>query len=299
MTSTALDVVAIVLGLVLFLYAGAVETAVANLSRTRLQQLANAGRERARALEVMIEHPSHYLIAAQVLRTLAGVTTTAFVVALALDGAAGDRLNVLWTAIVTFVGLTLLLAFPRGIAVRDPERTLLTLYYPVRITSWFFGPLVTALNRIGGGAAALFGLRNVPETMVVSTDALHTHASAAREAGLIEESEQDMIDSIIELDKTTVREVMVPRLDVTALAASATVEAALEVISSKGYSRVPVYESSVDEIVGVLYAKDVLRALRAGALDDPAEPIARTPYFVPDSKKVDELLQDLQQKRVH
>ena len=300
MMSTALDVVAIVLGLVLFLYAGAVETAVDNLSRTRLQQLANAGRERARALEVMIEHPSHYLIAAQVLRTLAGVTTTAFVVALALDGAVGDRLNVLWTAIATFVGLTLLLAFPRGIAVRDPERTLLTLYYPVRITSWLFGPLVTALNRIGGGAAGLFGLRNVPETMVVSTDALHTHASAAREAGLIEESEQDMIDSIIELDKTTVREVMVPRLDVTALAASATVEEALEVISSQGYSRVPVYESSIDEIVGVLYAKDLLRVCRPEDLNRQIRTLDLRPvYVVPESKKTDELLRELRHSHVH
>jgi CBS domain containing-hemolysin-like protein len=299
-TSTLFGVSAIVLGLVVFLYAGAVETAVANLSRARLQQLTNGRRERARALDVMIDHPSRYVVAAQVLRTLAGVTTTAFVVALALEGAARETLAVLWTAIVTFVGLTLLLAFPRGIAVRDPEGTLLTLYYPVVVTSAILGPLVVALNRIGGVAAGLFGLRGVPETMVVSTDALHTHTSAAREAGLIEESEQNMIDSIIELDKTTVREVMVPRLDVTALPASATVEEALEVISSKGYSRVPVYGSSIDEIVGVLYAKDLLRVCRPEELSRQVRTLTLRPvYVVPESKKTDELLRELRQSHVH
>ena len=300
MPSTVFDAGAIVLGLLVFLYAGAVEAAVGNLSRSRLQQLANGGQERARALEAMVDHPSQYTVAAQVLRTLAGVTTTAFVVALALDGATRDTLRVLWTAIATFVGLTLLLAFPRGIAVRDPEGTLLTLYYPVRVSSWIFGPLVAALNRIGGGAAALFGLRSVPDATVASTDALHTHASAAREAGLIEESEQDMIDSIIDLEKTTVREVMVPRLDVTALPASATVEEALEVISSKGYSRVPVYGSSVDDIVGVLYAKDLLRVCRPEDLKRPVRTLDLRPvYVVPESKKTDELLRELRHSHVH
>jgi CBS domain containing-hemolysin-like protein len=295
-----IDGVAILLGLVLFLYAGAVETAVGNLSRTRLQQLPNGRRARARQIEVMVDHPTQYLIAAQVLRTLAGVTTTAFVVALALGDGVREPLNVLWTAVVTFVGLTLLLAFPRGIAARDPEGTLLVLYHPVRVTSWLFGPLVAALNRIGGGAAALFGLRGVPEAMVASTDALHTHASAAREAGLIEESEQDMIDSIIELDKTTVREVMVPRLDVTALSASATVDEALEVISSQGYSRVPVYERSIDEIVGILYAKDLLRVSRPEELKRAVRTLDLRPvYVVPESKKTDELLRELRHSHVH
>ena len=299
--SILFDVSAILIGLVVFLYAGAVETAAANISRARLQQLADGRRERAHVLDEIVEHPSRYVTAAQVLRTLSGVTVTAFVVALVLEGTVRETLAVLWTAIVTFVVLTLLLAFPRGIAVRDPESTLLALRHAVVATSWVLNPLVAALNRIGGLAARLVGLHGVSvESMVTSTDALHTHTSAAREAGLIEESEQEMIDSIIELDKTTVREVMVPRLDVTALPTSATLEEALEVISSRGYSRVPVYGSSIDEIVGVLYAKDLLRVCRPDDMGRPVRSLELRPvYVVPESKKTDELLRELRDSRVH
>jgi putative hemolysin len=92
---------------------------------------------------------------------------------------------------------------------------------------------------------------------------------------------------------------MVPRIDVIHEPRESTLGTILDQVVSTGYSRIPIVAESIDDVVGVVYAKDVLRALRAGDLEDPAEPIARAAYFVPDTKKVDELLQDLQQKRVH
>jgi putative hemolysin len=294
-----IGVAAIALGVAVFLYSAAVEMAVQNLSRGRVHQLVNSGRTRARDLETMLDQPTRYVVAAQVLRTLAGVITTAFVVALTLPDLR-DTVSVLTTAVLTFLGLTLLLSFPRGVAARDPERTLMRLHGSVVVTAALLGPLVTLLNRIGGVAAGLVGLRGVPETMVLSTDDLHSHASAAREAGLIEESEQDMIDSIIELDKTTVREVMVPRMDVTGLPATATVAQALDVIASRGYSRVPVYQGSIDDIVGVLYAKDLLKVCRSQDFGREVRTLElRTAHVVPESKKTDELLRELQHQRVH
>jgi putative hemolysin len=294
-----IGVAAIAIGVAVFLYAAAVEMAVQNLSRGRVHQLVNSGRLRARDLETLLDQPTRYVVAAQVLRTLAGVVTTAFVVALTLDDLR-DTVSVLSTAVLTFLGLTLLLSFPRGVAARDPERTLMRLHGPVVVTAALLGPLVTLLNRIGGVAAGLVGLRGVPETMVLSTDDLHSHASAAREAGLIEESEQDMIDSIIELDKTTVREVMVPRMDVTGLPGTATVAQALDVIASRGYSRVPVYQGSIDDILGVLYAKDLLKVCRSQDFAREVRTLElRTAHVVPESKKTDELLRELQKQRVH
>jgi CBS domain containing-hemolysin-like protein len=108
-----------------------------------------------------------------------------------------------------------------------------------------------------------------------------------------------MISGIFGMSARPVREVMVPRIDVVSMPRDASLGAILDRIVSTGFSRIPIADDSIDNVVGLVYAKDVLRALRAGALDDPAEPIARLPYFVPDTKKVDELLQDLQQKRVH
>jgi putative hemolysin len=108
-----------------------------------------------------------------------------------------------------------------------------------------------------------------------------------------------MIHGIFGMSARPVREVMVPRIDVVSMPRDASLGEILDRIVLTGYSRIPIADDSIDNVVGLVYAKDVLRALRAGALDDPVEPIARTPYFVPDTKKVDELLQDLQQKRVH
>jgi CBS domain containing-hemolysin-like protein len=119
------------------------------------------------------------------------------------------------------------------------------------------------------------------------------------DARKLEADEREMIHGIFEISTQPVREVMVPRIDVKALPQEATLGDVLDKIVSTGYSRIPIVAESIDNVVGLVYAKDVLRALRAGALEDPAAPIARAAYFVPDTKKVDELLQDLQQKRVH
>jgi CBS domain containing-hemolysin-like protein len=122
---------------------------------------------------------------------------------------------------------------------------------------------------------------------------------SVEDARKLEADEREMIHGIFGMSARPVREVMVPRIDVVSLPREATLGTILDRIVSTGYSRIPIVADSIDNVVGLVYAKDVLRALRAGALDDPAEPIARPAYFVPDTKKVDELLQDLQQKRVH
>ncbi len=115
--------------------------------------------------------------------------------------------------------------------------------------------------------------------------------------------EREMIARIFELHETTVREIMVPRLDIVALPADASLEQALNTIVEYGYSRIPVYEGTIDHIIGALYAKDMLSALRDGNLEEPIrrrrESLVRSVLFVPESKKLDELLQELQRHRIH
>jgi CBS domain containing-hemolysin-like protein len=119
------------------------------------------------------------------------------------------------------------------------------------------------------------------------------------EAHPLEADERDMISGIFELSERPAREVMVPRVDVAAEPREATIGQVLDRVLATGYSRIPIYNETIDNVVGVVYAKDMLRHLRDGKLADPVEPIARTPSFVPDTKKVDELLQELQQSRIH
>jgi CBS domain containing-hemolysin-like protein len=122
---------------------------------------------------------------------------------------------------------------------------------------------------------------------------------ASEKAGLIESDERAMIAGILQLDRTLTREIMVPRIDVVSVEVDTRLRDALDVIIAGAHSRVPVYEGSIDHVVGVLYAKDLLKALRDGKTDAPLRALLRPACFVPESKRLDELLQELQANKVH
>src|SRR5205085_5521796 len=119
--------------------------------------------------------------------------------------------------------------------------------------------------------------------------------------GVLEEEETEMIHSIFGFADTRVREVMIPRIDMVTLPSTATVTQAVDVALQGGFSRIPVYEESVgiDEIIGILYTKDMLKQLREGHDDFPIRDLVRPAYFVPETKKLDDLLREIRQKRTH
>jgi putative hemolysin len=186
----------------------------------------------------------------------------------------------------------------RAVVAARPETTALALGRSLAavamLTLIVIGPLLW-LER------SIIGLLKPPREngLAPEEDELRLLVESVEDQRKLDEDEREMIHGIFGMSARPVREVMVPRIDVISMPRTATLGEILDRIVSTGYSRIPLADESVDNVVGLVYAKDVLRALRAGALDDPAEPIARTPYFVPDTKKVDELLQDLQQKRTH
>jgi putative hemolysin len=133
-----------------------------------------------------------------------------------------------------------------------------------------------------------------------STDELKAMATAGEEHGTLEESERDLIHSIVEFGTMTVREVMVSRLDIVALPVTASLQEAVDVIRESGHSRLPLYLDHLDNIAGVVYAKDLLPYLGDSVQSELNWPkLARAPMFVPSSKKLDELLRDFQSKKTH
>jgi len=122
---------------------------------------------------------------------------------------------------------------------------------------------------------------------------------AAEEGGAIAVEEKEMISGILEMGRTLVREVMVPRTDIVALEVETPLLEALEVILQAGHSRIPVYRETIDQVEGLLYAKDLLPALRDGRHDLPLRELLRPAYFVPETKVVDDLLRELQRRRIH
>ena len=123
--------------------------------------------------------------------------------------------------------------------------------------------------------------------------------SEEEEEGKIEESKKEMIRGILGLEETSVHEIMVPRLDIVAAEAETPLPEVIDLVLERGYSRIPIYQDTIDNIVGIIYAKDLLRYARDDEAQGSLIDIARPPYFIPESKKIGELLRELQEKKVH
>jgi CBS domain containing-hemolysin-like protein len=157
-------------------------------------------------------------------------------------------------------------------------------------------PITAIMRRVGHTGLPEGALE---ENIFLSEDGLRFLLNVTAEETVLEDEAKEMIASIFQFGETLVREVMVPRIDVEAVSAETPMLEALDVILRAGHSRIPVFAATIDNIVGILYAKDLLRYLRDGRTDVPLGRILRPAYFIPESKKVDELLQELQLRKVH
>jgi CBS domain containing-hemolysin-like protein len=149
------------------------------------------------------------------------------------------------------------------------------------------------------GIARLFGAELRTDMPLVTEEEIKTLVDAGEEEGVIQEEEKEMIYSIFELGDTLAREVMVPRIDIVALDVATPMLEALDTIMQAGHSRIPVFQETIDNVLGVLYAKDLLHYLRENRTDIPLQKVLREAYFIPETKKASDLLPDLQQRRVH
>ena len=189
-------------------------------------------------------------------------------------------------------------AVPRTLAILHIERVallaagpvdLLLRLAPIRLLA---RGLIGLTNWIVPGGGLQTGPFSLPEELIAFAD-------AAVEDEVIEQTERDLIESVIEFGDTIVREVMVPRPDMVTIERSLTVEEALEVASAAGFSRVPVVGESVDDVIGLVYVKDLIRAELDGRPDQHVHTMLRPTWFVPETKKVADLLQEMQQEKFH
>ena len=306
---------ALLLALLIALHAffASAEVAVVSVGKARLHQISAEGRPSARLIASLAGNATRLLTTTQLAIKLFGFLT----VALAVHAYSGPLavwlagMDPFWPASQHQLAAALLITLslvvvvlvtgellPRALATRYPEPIALAAIYPLVMLGFVATPLVrlaAALNRLLTGDRGPAGSTGLP---LVTEQQIKTLVDAGEEGGVIEEEEKEMIYSIFELGDTLVNEVMVPRIDVAALEVKTSLKDALAVIVQAGHSRIPVYEDTVDTVVGILYAKDLLRYwpdFETLNLRD----ILRDAYFVPETKPVDELLQELQQRKVH
>jgi putative hemolysin len=285
-------------------------SALINVRKARLRQLVEEGVGAARTAERLAEDASHLLATTQLGMMLTSFFAGAAVAVISapplaevLEPWLGGASYAVAFVVVVFVAALVMLIFselvPGTIAIQYSERLALWLARPLAVLTAVVMPLVHVMVWLSNGIARLFGAQARGDMPFVTEEEIKTLVDAGEEEGVIQEEEKEMIYSIFELGDTLAREVMVPRIDVVALDVSAPLLEALEVIMEAGHSRIPVYRDTIDNVQGVLYAKDLLPYLRDGRTDVPLKSILRQAYFIPETKKASDLLPDLQQRRVH
>ena len=312
MDRIALELLLLELGIVLVLAVlSASEAAIHAIRRPHLlEALAGRGR-RGRRVGALGQRSVNYLAAIQVMEffaifAFAGVAAAGIAprlsVYLQLFGI-DARLGDVTAVIVTVAALTLfavLFGFfvPRALGARYAQPMLLVLVWPIQLITWLTRPLVEVLFFLTRAITLPFGAHPLAGTLV-SEEEIKALVETGEEQGVLEETERDMIRSIFDLGDKEVHELMVPRTEIVAVDVSTPAEDLLERVVLVGHSRIPIYEGSADQIIGVLYVKDVFRRIARGKGSPPLRELLRPAHFVPETKKVDELLREMQQQKNH
>lgn len=186
----------------------------------------------------------------------------------------------------------------RALVLRDPDAVALALAPIIRTVTGILSPVTFLLYRTGLRLSGEDEAQS-DESIFLSEDGLRLLMQVNEEESEIQESEKQMIASILEMDEIVAREVMVPRIDMISLEVNTSLSDALDAIIAAGHSRIPVFEGNVDVIVGILYAKDLLKCFRDSRFDVPIRELLRPAHFVPASKKVNPLFREMQQQRNH
>ena len=290
----------------------ATEIALVTLRRSRIQQLIDEGNRAAVRVQHLKANPGRFLAVIQIGINFLGFLASAFAAVSLVDGAAeffrqfGPIANaasgialVVVTILLTLFTIVFGELVPKQIGLAHAERVAIATSRLMEFLGSVFGPLVSGLTLVTRYVSRLFRA-DVPADERISSEELRLIIEQGGEQGILEAEEEQMIQSVIELGNQRVHEVMVPRIAMVTLPVDATISDAIDTIVAEGHSRIPVYEMSIDEIIGIVYAKDLLPFLKAGSPEPPPmRSLLRTPVFVPESMTVDDLLHELQRRKVH
>jgi magnesium and cobalt exporter, CNNM family len=271
------------------------ESAITRMNRVRALRLQEEGRRGAGALVRIVENPAAYLNVILFLTLLftIGGSTIATSFAVRHFHRAGEIIATILMTLLLFVFAEVT---PKTFAIQRTDRVALVVAPPVAFLARLLGPFANALLRLANILMPGKGLKEGP---YITEQELRASAEVASEEGVIEEEEKELIHSIFEFGDTIVREVMVPRPDLVAIEDTATLQDVQALVLEHGYSRIPVFHEDLDDIVGVVFAKDVLKAMHQGDGDRSLTEICRPAHVVPESKKVADLLREMQREKFH
>jgi putative hemolysin len=295
-TSEWLIVGGVALAFVLSAVLALAETAFTKMNRIRALALEEEGRKNASKLAKLLETPERTINSVLLLLLVCQFTAATLVgVLVEAAGPAGVILGTVGEVVVFFVFSEVA---PKTYAIQNTDRAALGLT-PLLWWMTRFAPLRGLTSGLIGCANVILPGRGIKQGPFVTEEDLRTMANVAADEEVIEREERRLIHSIFEFGDTVVREVMLPRPDMIAIEADATIEEGIEKAIEAGFSRLPAYDETTDNIIGLVYVKDLVRSARSGEGDKPVRSQLRESIFVPEQKRVAELLREMQSQQFH
>lgn len=270
------------------------EVALISITRAKVHALLNQGRKGAEALDILKRSTDTVLITILIGNNVVNVAAASLATAIAI-GIYGDVGIGIATGVTVILMLIVGEIGPKMYASRNIEELALRVARPILYLSKALYPVLWTLDRI----KRQFAFRPGVTEPVVTEEEIKEWIDVGEEEGTIEEQEREMLYSVLRFGDTTVREVMTPRVDVVMLEDTSTLESALSIFNETGFSRIPVYHEQIDNIVGLLNIKDIFAAAFRQQMSVTIKNLMYEPCFVPESKKIDELLKELQVMKQH
>ncbi|MFQ5815388.1 MAG: hemolysin family protein [Candidatus Hydrothermarchaeaceae archaeon] len=282
------------LGLLLFLSAffSGSETALVSLNKIRIKRLAEEGNGNAIIVEELLEYPNRLLATVLVGNNVVNIAAAAIATSMAISTfhswGVGIATGVMTLLVLVFGEMT-----PKSLAATNAERISLMVARPISLLVKVFYPLVKVLVTITKPLIRLLG-GDIRLHRLFTAEEFKIMVEVGEKEGVIEEEEKEMIHGIIEFGETEAKEVMAPRIDIVGVESTSAIGEANDLVLKSGYSKIPVYEDSIDNIIGILHAKDLLKAVEE---KKSIKKIMRRVYYVPETKKLDELLREMRERK--
>lgn len=291
------------------------EMAFITLNDNKIKIMADDGDPKAALVERVLSHPTKFLSTIQIGITLAGFLASAFasdsfstplvdlihpyLPMLTVD-AVRTGVMVLITMVLSFVSLVFGELVPKRVAMNYAEGIAFAVVKPIYWISIIFRPIVRLLTFSTNLLVRLFGIDPNSEPNAVTEEEIRMMVDVGEEKGSIRETEKEMINNIFEFDNINVSDIMTHRTDIAAIPLDATFDEVKSIVFEEQYTRFPVYNETIDDIIGILHVKDLLQFIEhQQIIRFNLKDLIREPYFVPESKKTDELFRDLQKRKVH
>jgi len=293
-----LQAIGLLICLVLSAFANGAETALTSVGRIRSRSMMDQGVKGSGTVAFLIRDPNRFLSAILILNSVAIIVASTLATLILIDVLGSDTGGIVAPVVTSIVVLVFVEIVPKTVAIHTAEQTALRYAPIVKTMTSLLSPLIGILRSI---TDAFMRVRGIPPRTgpFVTEEELISLVTLSEQQGVIEEEEKEMIHGVIEFEETIAREVMVPRVEITAVQADSSLKDAIEIALEDGHSRLPVYEDSIDKITGVLYVKDMLRAVSRGQDDVHLRDLARPAFAVPETKRVGELFREFQARKTH